>query len=621
MPHYWLRNPSQQIFDLIFQFRKLHIFEEDETSQHLATTSNPLKRSYDNFAATPPTESHFDPEFQVVHNLGDATYHMPTSAVDLYWGGYIRLWEVGTALVDTVRGVGRSIYARTRKSKESISGKTMNVLKRMGLFSVRSRRPEKRSKYLVAVRGGTDAKRRRIEIERYTWPDGTVTPPGRWPDEGDPMDIDEYPPVRPVEMEGVEMEHAVQNNDSDQMEEFEFEDFIIAPNPTTEHTNLASQLQSVTDTTNPISRPQSQSSNNWNHGGEIDNMTPTGSLNTNYWKTQQNPLRFATSDRRNQQRQEQSDSDQASRQLHKENKQGQERQAAEEKVVAERKAKEELVRAAEAKKEAERRGNRKAPPPGVILIPELDDEWNEEVDSAMDSQPSRELARTKVNVLTRKDFGTLLPQAGSGDAAHGWLNDDIILASLQHCIDYALERAHHREGKIPVYHTFNSFFYGKLAKNQDVSRWTKKAKIDGTNLLKVECVFIPVHDKSHWTLLVVWPKKRLVEYFDSYGGNHTPYTHNVLTWLQKELENKFIMSEWTALSRPNPQQYNAVDCGVFVLTTAKMVMLGWDPEKAYTQSDMVQQRRNIAAELLHGGFTDYFEPPDATQMSDDASQM
>ena len=278
---------------------------------------------------------------------------------------------------------------------------------------------------------------------------------------------------------------------------------------------------------------------------------------------------------------------------------------------AEENARREAEKARQARLEEEdraRRGYRSAPASTVILP--LSAEWEEKIDAAMRTAPNRELATTSTGtIIPRKSFGTLLPQHGH-DPSHGWLNDEIIAASMQHVVDYALERSGHQRGHIPRYHAFNSFFYKNLKEKgpESIERWANRAKIGGKNLFSVEMVFLPVNYGAHWTLLVVSPTKKTIEYFDSFGGEADSFLENTKKWLRQELANDWKEEEWTARAGISPRQYNGKDCGVFTVTTAKMVMLGWDPEKAYNDSHMSLQRRRIAAELMNGGFHGEFIP-------------
>lgn len=280
--------------------------------------------------------------------------------------------------------------------------------------------------------------------------------------------------------------------------------------------------------------------------------------------------------------------------------------------------------AAEAKAETERRVReveeqlrllgRRSPTNGVKLIVPLSREWEAKVETAMRSPMQRELARTSTGTaLTRRDLGTLLPQAGSGDSANAWLNDDIIMGHLQATVDNGLERTGHRRGRTPQFHAFSSFFFKNLSERgpQSIGRWSSRAKITGKALLDVERVFIPINQSYHWTLMVVSPKLKLIEYFDSMStapGSGADKIRHIKKWLEQELKSDWVEADWRVEAGKSPQQDNASDCGVFTVTTARMIALGWDPRSSYSHLDMPTQRRRMAAELINGGLSGDFVP-------------
>ncbi|KAL8824706.1 MAG: hypothetical protein Q9191_004875 [Dirinaria sp. TL-2023a] len=288
-----------------------------------------------------------------------------------------------------------------------------------------------------------------------------------------------------------------------------------------------------------------------------------------------------------------------------------EERLAAEKVRKEKEAAEEKARKArEAEEEIKKSGTRRIPL--ERLIQPLSAEWDRRVDEALAEPMSKGLTSTSTGTtLTRRDIGKILPQAGvPGEDPRGWLNDDAVLAYLQAIVDHGLVRSGHKRGQTPSLHAFNTFFYNNLkSKGPDsIKRWAGKAKIGGKDLLKVEHVFIPVnHGGMHWTLLVVSPRYKRIEYFDSFHGEAREVLSNAKKWLKQELGDAFTESEWKSAGKAGPRQTNGSDCGVFTATTAKMIMLGVDP-MAYSAADIPLQRRRMVAELLNRGFTGEFEP-------------
>ncbi|KAJ5106803.1 hypothetical protein N7456_003478 [Penicillium angulare] len=195
---------------------------------------------------------------------------------------------------------------------------------------------------------------------------------------------------------------------------------------------------------------------------------------------------------------------------------------------------------------------------------------------------------------------------------YAWLNDEIINAYLEVVVRY-LERSTEK-GKGPRYHAFSSFFYSTLRQKgyDGVRRWAKRAKIGGERLLEVDMVFVPVHEASHWTLMVVRPMDRTIEYFDSLPNRGISSKVNTIKkWLGGELGAKFVDDEWSVLSSASSQQDNGSDCGVFLLTNAKAIALNIEPT-AFGANDTTLLRQKIVAEIMNGGLHGDFSPIDPT---------
>ena len=296
------------------------------------------------------------------------------------------------------------------------------------------------------------------------------------------------------------------------------------------------------------------------------------------------------------------------------------RKAKEETLEKARKDREEAEERAriKAEEEEERRktGGRRIPKERVIQS--LPPGWDEKVHINMGKGMREQLAMTSVgNPLTRRDFGMVLPQPGTGDDPSGWLNDEIISGYLQAVVDYGHRAMGHPRGAKPRMHAFNPFFYTALKERgyDAVKRWSTRAKIGGNDLKNVEYVFIPCNpSRNHWTLVVVSPVRKTIEVFDSMHGSSLDKVETTKKWLRGELGRSYIDSEWTVVEDSayrgrgkGPAQDNANDCGVFTVTTAKMIVLGVDP-MAVSARDMPLQRRCLVAELLNGGFSGEFEP-------------
>lgn len=243
--------------------------------------------------------------------------------------------------------------------------------------------------------------------------------------------------------------------------------------------------------------------------------------------------------------------------------------------------------------------------PAVRLLPA---KWETRLAEVASLPNNRQVATTlSGDPLTKRDLATCYtPMA--------WLNDEIINSYLALLVDY-LRRAHGNAGRHdkPKFHAFNSFFFSNLRDKgyASVRRWAQRAKIGGESLLDVDTVFIPVHDSAHWTLMVVRPVSRSIEHFDSLGSPSARHIAKVKEWLHGELLARYVDEEWSVDPSVSPQQNNGSDCGAFLLSTAKAVAVGIEPQ-SYGARDIPLLRRKIVAELMAGGLGGEFEPEGET---------
>jgi hypothetical protein len=265
------------------------------------------------------------------------------------------------------------------------------------------------------------------------------------------------------------------------------------------------------------------------------------------------------------------------------------RRAAEEAAAAKAKAEAE---------EAERKARSHRRIPKEKLVKPLSEHWEGKIKEAMGKGQGAVLTTTVSGTELRgKDFLTVLGE-------RQWLNDEIINAYLEWVVDYANKKAG-KDGRnaIPKVVAQNSFFYKNLSEDgpKKVSRWMTRKKAGGKKLLEVETVLIPVNNASHWTIIVVSPKERTIEYLDSFSGASKVFINNTKRWLKEELGNDWRDEEWRVLDTRSAEQLNGYDCGVFLLTNAECVSGGLTTD-SYDFRDMADQRRRIAAILLNRGF-------------------
>ena len=244
------------------------------------------------------------------------------------------------------------------------------------------------------------------------------------------------------------------------------------------------------------------------------------------------------------------------------------------------------------------------------LISPLPEEWKQKVVKAMATErPDEALTPPPAIQLTRKDFGTLLPQSGI-DAARGWLNDEIVNRFLEHITERAVEKEQWQAGSGPApYFAFSSHWMTRIATSgaPAVSRWGRRKKIQGTNVLKAKILYIPICVGNHWTLLTILPQERKVEYLDSLGGIGQNFVAKAFEWLAHELKDLWKADEWTVVTDRSNLQTNSSDCGVFTVMNAFAMLRGLRPDETVKAVDMDLARWQIAATLLHGGCTGEFD--------------
>ena len=264
----------------------------------------------------------------------------------------------------------------------------------------------------------------------------------------------------------------------------------------------------------------------------------------------------------------------------------------------------EIIRKAEAKRQAALKAEQEAQERERLeelrktrIIHKLSDNWKSKVDETMAvKNPARKVA----GELSRKDFGTLLPQTRLEGI--GWLNDEIVNEFLDLAVKKKLDETGWTKtsGTAPKVHAFNTHLYSTFKSKgyNGVRRWAMRAKLGGKRLLDTEEILIPINDCAHWTLLVISGKDRTIRYYDSLGGEPKKYTDFALQYLAKELGNDFKESEWKVEKSWSQQQNNSNDCGVFVCMNGLALITGKAPSRAFQTKDMPLAREMVAGILL-----------------------
>ncbi|KAK5636486.1 hypothetical protein RRF57_012198 [Xylaria bambusicola] len=245
--------------------------------------------------------------------------------------------------------------------------------------------------------------------------------------------------------------------------------------------------------------------------------------------------------------------------------------------------------------------------PKSTLIREPSAEW---VKRALDAPNTGHFNPTPVHPdaveLKPRDFAKLVPPTA-------WLNDDCVHSTLCCLAAYINDTAGVKPRVDPpkcvavssLYWTAFSGDHKKLYPRLFSRKWG----MNPDNFLNIDTVLIPVNLHAHWTLVVIRPSRRTVSYIDSFHSLNPLQIRYAYEWLELFLGNKFNRNEWTTTTFNSPQQSNAFDCGMFVITNAICLATGINP-LSYTESDLPSQRLSIAAMLLNGGFKGEFSLTD-----------
>ncbi|KAI9728210.1 MAG: Alpha-1,3-mannosyltransferase-like protein [Chrysothrix sp. TS-e1954] len=256
-------------------------------------------------------------------------------------------------------------------------------------------------------------------------------------------------------------------------------------------------------------------------------------------------------------------------------------------------AEEKAAKEAKEKEEEEKRKSQSIiKPPG--------EEWDSKIQEILATTGERELTKSG---LKHRDFMTLVSPDRRGTV--GWLNDEIVNTYLAAVVAKRLEAAGYskQSGKPPQYHAFSTFLWKTFQDRgfAGVERWFSRAKINGSRLLSVERILIPINTGVHWTLLSISGTKRTIEYYDSMGGDRPIpklFENFALALLEGTLGDAFQPDEWQVPKTASQQQDNGQDCGVFVCINGLALGLDKTPYEAFHPSHMAFARETVAATLL-----------------------
>lgn len=248
------------------------------------------------------------------------------------------------------------------------------------------------------------------------------------------------------------------------------------------------------------------------------------------------------------------------------------------------------------------------------IIPKLSQHWSDRVATAMATKDAKKVLATTVNgvELSRYDLGRLLPTGDRADGSgpQGWINDETVNGWYEAMVKTTNERKgrEKRLGKVPAYEYYNTMWYKNYSEKgiSSIKNWSKRKGIQGEKLLQVEKIFFPINGGSHWTLLIISPTARTIEFLDSLHGSATKGHTAAREWLAMELGDKYVAGEWNEKKVRSTPQLNGSDCGVFACINGFAVAKNRDYEDVRTEDGMMNARRYMVAVFLNGGFSGDF---------------
>ncbi|KAK4494855.1 hypothetical protein PRZ48_014211 [Zasmidium cellare] len=241
------------------------------------------------------------------------------------------------------------------------------------------------------------------------------------------------------------------------------------------------------------------------------------------------------------------------------------------------------------------------------LVRPLEPMWEKRVNDAMATPSHEEVLTTSCDGvgLTRRTIGKILPQRGTTDDQRGWLDDEAVNGWISEVVAGSLQQTGNvKEETVPRMAAYGSAWLKNYNKSgwKGLERWSKRKGINGEKLLSVEKVFFPVFSGSHWTLLVVSPIARTIEYLDSMEGDPQQYFRIARKFLAFELGSKYRAEDWKELDSKSQKQYNTNDCGVFTCMNALASAKGKSFAEVPAVVGMLAARRMMVAVLLNKGF-------------------
>ena len=223
---------------------------------------------------------------------------------------------------------------------------------------------------------------------------------------------------------------------------------------------------------------------------------------------------------------------------------------------------------------------------------------------------SSDIIKDGCNSVSRDSMTTLKPRK--------WLNDEVINYFLKVYLTkrdkVMCQEDPHRKRS----HFFCTFFVTTLLNERNncgsvrgrynynsVKRWSKN--VPGEDIFKLKYLIFPINaGYSHWSSIIVFMEKKLIQFYDSLFGAQTTNLHleGIFRYLKDEHMSKkrehLDVSKWRleGNSASTPVQENGYDCGVFTCMYAENVTRDCDPK--FTQDDLINCRNRMILAILKG---------------------
>ncbi|KXS97298.1 hypothetical protein AC578_4569 [Pseudocercospora eumusae] len=290
-----------------------------------------------------------------------------------------------------------------------------------------------------------------------------------------------------------------------------------------------------------------------------------------------------------------------------------------------RKQEEEKARAAaelaaeeERKRVQEEEARKAAEAEARPLIPTLSDELEAKIATTMAiSDASKIVCKTSTGVeLTRYDLGRVLPQPnekllrniprGTKGGRGEWLNDESVNGFISAIVQRKLDQVGYskRADVVPAYVAYDTNWYPTYKQKgiNGIARWSRRKHIAGEKLFQCEKIFFPCSTGAHWTIIIISPKVRTIEFLDSADGPRSVWFKIAREWLAMELGSKYDAAAWKDGPAKSQLQQNFDDCGVFTCINALASAEGKEYSEVTAVRDMKEARKFIVGVLVNEAF-------------------